>query len=149
MLIKPILDRTKNIQSPHAMKVLLDQSTGNPVNDISRVYPGHAFFQKFILQLLQIRILVPLDFLSIVESHFFDQINPLLLGLFQPGKDGENSCRAEGMRGYMNMTHIALTDQLRINLFLLRNLEVVRNRHHNHPRLQRLIFLVRDKRFVL
>ena len=42
----------------------------------------------------------------------------------------------KGMRCDMNMIQITLSDQLLIDLLLLGYLQVVRDRHHDHPGLQ-------------
>ncbi|MNJ70188.1 hypothetical protein D3C77_666210 [compost metagenome] len=64
------------------MQILLDQRAGNPIDDITGINAGHAFLQIFILQLLQIGILIALDFLPIVQTHLLDEIDALLLRLF-------------------------------------------------------------------
>ncbi|MNW52631.1 hypothetical protein D3C74_301570 [compost metagenome] len=131
------------------MQILFNQRTGYPVDNIPRIYTGHTFIQVFILQLFQISILVAFNLFPVVQTHLLNQINALLFGFLQSGKDGENRCRTQSMRSNMHMTHITLVDQLSINFFLLRHLEIIRNRHHDHPRLKRLVFLVSNKCLIL
>ena len=53
------------------------------------------------------------------------------------------------MRRNMNMLHVALIDQLLVDFLFIRHFQVIRNRHDDHPGLQRFIFLVGNKGFVL
>ncbi|MNC22430.1 hypothetical protein D3C75_704320 [compost metagenome] len=53
------------------------------------------------------------------------------------------------MRRNMHMLHIALADQLGVDLFLFRYSQVIRHRHNNHAGLQRLVLFIGDKGFVL
>ena len=149
MLVQTILQRPQDIQSIDAQGVTVDQGAGNTVDNITRIYAAHPFSGVLRFQFRQILLFEPFNFFPIVKLHLFGQIHSLLLGFLQPGEDGENCRRMQGVRGNVDMLQITLGDQFLVNFDFLTNLQVVRNRDNNNPGMQRLILFIGNKALVL
>ena len=113
MLVQAVLEGAQNVQGVDAVGIAADQRAGDPVDHIagvdapSSLRPGNSFCSSSTSASLN-----PFHLLPVVQAHFFHQVHALLLGFLQPGQDGENGRRPQGVGGDVHMFQIALADQL-------------------------------------